>query len=207
MPAYFSMVTTVRKEDNYEDFFARYIECLIDNGYAFKGGYYEAANKSLEELIEINVTKLRENFELGYDASIHNDYKQIVFEYPNLSEVRIFIINDGQGDYYTISLIIPEDEIIEWNGGEPDYDDAFMNGLKKVALDIWSYRNIDNIQTSLELSDGAALPEEMEAGASASIEPFAIVEKEHYHSADSDKYISLEIERGGILIENASISL
>jgi len=207
MPAYFSMVTTVRKEDNYEEFFARFIECLINNGFVFKGGYYEAANKTLEELIEINTERLRENYELGYDASINNDYKQIVFEYPNLSEVRIFIINDGLGDYYTISLIIPEDEIIEWNGGEPDYDDAFMNGLKKVALDIWSYRNVDNIQTSLELSDGAALPEEMEAGASASIEPFAIVEKEHYHSPDSDKYISLEIERGGILIENASISL
>lgn len=207
MPAYFSMVTTVRKEDDYEEFFARYIECLIDNGYAFKSGYYEAANKSLEELIEINVTKLRENFELGYDASIHNDYKQIVFEYPNLSEVRIFIINDGQGDYYTISLIIPEDDIIDRNGGEPDYDDAFMNELKKLAMDIWRYRNVDNIQTELELSDGAALPGEMEAGASASIEPFAIVEKERYHSADSDKYISLEIERGGILIENASISL
>lgn len=115
MPAYFEVnFQYSKKEDTVKTAVEDLYTALIRCGLSFKSGYYEAEHDPMADIIRWNQKKLDENFELGYTKHCSHDYKQVLFDFCGFSEVRVFIHNIKESDSVFFSLIIPEDDFVEW---------------------------------------------------------------------------------------------
>lgn len=153
MPAYFDLEFQYKKSDinssTVKDFFSSLTGC----GLVYKCGYWHSENDSLEEILTWNQAKIQSNFELGYDEHFSNGYKQMLFEFNDFSEVRLFINNESDCDSFSFHLIIPEDDFLDYSA-----DDEVirltdrMNIIKDLAVRMWQAGGMSCIQTSWECS-------------------------------------------------------
>lgn len=194
---------------------------LIRCGLSFKSGYYEAENDSMAAIIRWNQKRLDENFELGYTEHCSHDYKQVLFAFGGFSEVRVFIHNIKESDSVFFTLIIPEDNFVDWevSGTEDcvrtlsDLDIGrvcHLNIIKKrdrmalikdLAVRMWESGSMNSIQTGWEGSDLPARFDELVRGGPPNIQPFCIVPRDivrpEWDCAASP------VGRGGTLLENS----
>lgn len=105
MPAYFSLTFELNKSRNAVGAFC---ETLVHSGPVFKSGYWGFENDSFAGIIAWNQKKLDEDFELGYTEHHSYDYKQMLFDYADFSEVRLFIMNQRRKPVFSFALIVPE---------------------------------------------------------------------------------------------------
>lgn len=215
MPAYFSVRFVCEKKNIYPDLVKDFCESLLAGGFAFLSGYWGSEEDSFADIIAWNQKKLEENYELGFTEHYSHGYKQMLFDYGGYSEVRMFVSNDRDEDVFSFDVIIPEDELIDWNGGAPGYNSEKIAGLERFCQKIWMQAYISTVQTELELSDPAPTAEEIRAGAVPGAEPFAILPKEVWQgfcrrdklSAErndtervSEKYACRNTGRSGVLL-------
>ena len=111
MSAYFSLTFEVNKTYNV---IKNFYNALINSGLIFKSGYFESKDDTYEDIVEWNQKKLDDDFVLGYKEHCSNDYKQLLFNYYDFSEVRLFIMNHREKSSFTFELIVPEEDLIEY---------------------------------------------------------------------------------------------
>ena len=202
MPAYFSLTFELNKNHHaIRDF----CETLIRSGLVFKGGYWGFENDSFEDIITWNQKKLDENFQLGYTEHHSHDYKQMLFDYFDFSEVRLFVMNNRKKRTFTFELIVPEyDLLICTEEKEGKYSVQLkserMEQLKSVAKKIWVGTAVLAIQTGWELSDLPPLAEKIARGMKPQTEPFCIINSS---SLEKEPILVYEyMERSGVLMED-----
>ncbi len=200
MPAYFQLSLSIKKSNLYDDLFRDLTDVLIGAGLEYKCGYWEFEDDRLEDIIVWNSKLLRENFELGYDEHYSHDYKQSYWRFRDFSEVRLYILNESEDDHFEICIIIPEDDLLQWEDGIPFFYPDALDGIKELARRIWVWGVAEVIQTDLELSARVPLYEIAE-GAVPSAEPFAIIPADMYVGAEDDLLNAIPIENNGIMLE------
>lgn len=201
MPAYFSICFQYQKADmtnsTVEDFFSLLTSC----GLVYKSGFFHSKNDDLIDILKWNQKKLQEDFELGYTESYFHDYKQMLFDFYDFSEVRFMVDNIRANSSFSFYLIIPEDDFVEH-----DKTNRFkrleekMEFIKTLAVQMWSRGNMKCIQTVWECSDCVADYKDIIRGAEPSIEPLAIVPDSTYNA--NWKCSCEKIERNGVLLRN-----
>ncbi|MCI9384664.1 MAG: hypothetical protein HFI24_10755 [Lachnospiraceae bacterium] len=107
MPAYFSITFELNKGRDAIDSFCK---TLIHSGLVFKSGYWGFENDSFDDIITWNQNRLDKNFQLGYTEHHSHDYKQMLFDYFNFSEVRLFVMNNRKERTFSFELIVPDQE-------------------------------------------------------------------------------------------------
>ena len=124
----------------------------------------------------------------------------------------MYMLNEREEEEFSFDLIVPEDELIEWNEGKPAYRPDRMEGLRRLAERIWQQPYIYMVQTELELSDPAPTGAEILAGAMPGVEPFAILPKHMWQTycqsqkgtaveGDiSERFVERTTDRGGVLL-------
>ena len=116
MPAYFNMSLVFERKDIKPNFTRDVHNMLHKAGLVFKGGCFDAEKYSLEEILCWNQKHLENNFQLGFSEHYSHGYKQMYFKYGEFSEVRGFWMNNyPEVDEFTLEIIIPEDDILEYN--------------------------------------------------------------------------------------------
>ncbi len=176
MPAYFSLIVSVKKEKLTDNLFKDFVIMLTDSGFKYIGGIREYENARLSDIILWNTNLLSKDFELGYSEDASADYRQIVWKYRRFSSVRLFVCNSKEDDYFTINLIIPESEVtrFNWDSGRPFFRRSVTQGLKNLAVKIYESGIAETIQTGLE-EDEEVSPSDIQAGEMPSVNPFAII--------------------------------
>ena len=176
MPAYFSLIISVKKENLSDNLFKDFVTLLTNNGFKYPGGIREYENSSLSDIIAWNTDLLSKDFELGSSEDASADYRQIVWKYRRFSSVRFFIYNAKEDDYFTFNLIIPESEVTKfnWDSGKPFFRRSVTQGLKNLAVKIYESGIAETIQTGLE-EDEDVSPLDIQAGKMPSVNPFAII--------------------------------
>lgn len=179
MPAYFSVDFQYKKADICS--LSGIYSSLLDCGLKFKRGYYNAQNDSWDEIVAWNQSKFDDDFELGYTEHFSHDYRQMLFDYFDFSEVRFYVSNiQGEG-VFSCHLIIPEDDLIEYTESyNVIRQEGKMKLLEEFAMNMWARGNIACVQTGWECSDCATPISEINKGAEPLIEPFAIIPKALY---------------------------
>ncbi|MBR1772014.1 MAG: hypothetical protein IJ747_08290, partial [Lachnospiraceae bacterium] len=177
MPAYFCVRFICEKKNIYPNMVKDFYESLLAGGFSFLSGYWGSEEDSFEEIAAWNQKKLEANYEPESAEHYSRRYKQILFDYGGFSEVRMYMLNEREEEEFSFDLIVPEDELIEWNEGKPAYRPDRMEGLRRLAERIWQQPYIYMVQTELELSDPAPTGAEILAGAMPGVEPFAILPK------------------------------
>lgn len=182
MPAYFSVEFHYTKKDigNISEIYNALLAC----GLKFKSGYYESENDSWNDIITWNQNKLDDDFELGYEEHYIHDYKQVLFDFYDFSEVRLFILNVHGADEISFHLIVPEDDLI----GKANPCDTMLQAdkmklLEQLAIDMWGYGGICSIQAGWEGSKCGISMDEIINGIEPIVEPFAIVPRHFYREA------------------------
>jgi hypothetical protein len=136
MPAYTTVAFRFVKESR-GVLVQRFYEAFSSEGLAFSHVHPWGCDPklTLEEIIEWNQQKLDEDFELGYDENVSNDYRQILLAGHPFSECRIYVLNGRVS--LAFHCIVPESEITSQN----------CDPILRVADRIWStlpVRNIDS---------------------------------------------------------------
>ncbi len=201
MPAYFSISFELNKSKTaIKDF----CNSLIDAGFVFKSGYWGFENDSFDDIVAWNQDKLDNNFQLGYTEHYSHDYKQMLFDFSDFSEVRLFVTNDRKSSTFEFDLIIPEYDFVEWikNNDKHIPHNKFekMDLLKVIAKTMWNSLEILAIQTAWECSDCPPKAKHISSKIKPQIEPFCIIKE----SSVIDKLGGLPFERvgkNGVLIE------
>lgn len=179
MPAYFSVDFQYKKTEI--NSLSEIYTSLLDCGLKFKSGYYNAQNDSWDEIVAWNQSKFDDDFELGYAEHFSHDYRQMLFDYYDFSEVRFYISNIHGEDVLSCHLIIPEDDLIEYTESyNVIRQEDKMKLLEGFAMNMWTRGNIACIQTGWECSDCSIPINNIVKGAEPLIEPFAIVPKALY---------------------------
>ena len=200
MPAYFSLIFSIRKKKNNKHLFKDFTNLLQENGFVYKCGFMEFESDTLADIVKINTAKLLEDFELGYDEHYSHDYRQCYWEYREFSEVRLFIYNSQEDDYFTFHIIVPEDEVYTYTETYRGFIEPITADLKAFALEAWKRRYITAIQSSLEGSEDVAL-EDIKAGVMPTTDPFSIVPASYLGDARKEGFNYTNIRRKGVLIE------
>lgn len=201
MPAYFSIDLSIKNTDIYEGVYTDFITNLQKEGFRFISGSWEFFDEPIERIIEWNEKKLNENVELAVNEHCSNDYRQIVFDYHNFSEVRMFIVRVEEHNEYVFTIIIPEDELFRFDNGKVTYDPNILTDIKTLITNLWNNKYISAIQTTLELSGEIAHIDELESGVLPSSVPFSIVPKKHINYGIDENYKVYDVARDGVLIE------
>lgn len=182
MPAYFNMSLVFERKDIYSEFTRDVNNLLQKAGLKFKSGYYGAEKYSLEEILSWNQTHLENNFQLAFEEHYSHGYKQMLFVYGEFSEVRGFWMNNyPEEDEITLEIIIPEDDIIEYDGcGKYGYFYKVkeIQMLINASKILWNNKLVKSIQTGLEISDEVISINRLRAGKMPNMHPFAIVSDE-----------------------------
>lgn len=201
MPAYFSIIVSIKKEKLTYNLFKEFVTLLTDNGFRFLGGIREYENASLSDIIDWNTNLLSKDFELGSTEDASMDYRQIVWKYRRFSAVRLFICNSKEDDYFTINLVIPESEATKfnWGSGKPFFRRSVTQGLKNLALKLFKSGIAETIQTCLE-EDEEVSPEDTEAGVMPSVNPFAIIPASYSTAGYGDNIKTKATDGNTILI-------
>ncbi len=171
---------------------------LIDCGLTYKSGYWRSGDDSLEDIIVWNRQQLERNFSLGYTEHYSGGYKQMLFDWEGFSEVRLFINNEAEDDFFSFSLIVPESDLMSCGDDESVSEQKKIEQLQELALGMWSRENLSCIQTRWECSFGAREPGEIERGKAPSTEPFSIIPAGVYK--ESWGYAVGKTERKGLLL-------
>ncbi len=201
MPAYYSITTYINKNKINNHTFEEFINVLQEEGLTFKSGYRGFTDDTITEIIAWNTEKLCKDFSLGFEEHYSNDYKQSIWEYDNLSEVRLYIVNPEESDYFEFVIIIPEDDFIEYKKGYEKYDSKVIRDLKQLAVSIWKLEYVEAIQTAMELSSSEVYVEDIIDGEFPLAEPFAIISEDLLNELYQKKYKIKRIDRNGALIE------
>lgn len=201
MPAYFSLIVSVKKERLTDHSFGDFVSLLTDNGFKYLGGIREYESASLTDIIAWNADLLSRDFELGSTEDASMDYRQIVWKYRRFSAVRLFICNSKEDDYFTINLVIPESEATKfnWDSGKPFFRRSVTQGLKNLALKLFKSGIAETIQTCLE-EDEEVSPADMEAGVMPSVNPFAIIPASYSTAGYGDNIKTKATDGNTILI-------
>lgn len=202
MPAYFSLTFELNKS---QDAVSTFCETLIHSGLVFKSGYWGFENDSFDDIIIWNQKKLDEDFELGYTEHHSHDYKQMLFDFFDFSEVRLFVMNYRKKRTFSFELIVPEDDLLDYTEeNEGKYSvrrkTERMEQLKSVAKKMWVGTAALAIQTGWEESDIPPSAVEIAKGIKPQIEPFCIINSSSYEKEPALVYEY--IERSGVLIED-----
>lgn len=200
MPAYFSINIELNKTNTIIEDFSK---SLLLFGLNFKSGYWGFENDSFAEIIKWNQEKLNNNFQLASNEHHSNDYKQMVFEFLDFTEVRLFIINNTNINTFHYILIIPEDDFIEStlidNKNKISKKYEKMNVIKDLAKQIWiNNKDVLAIQTGWECSDFPPKADMILKDGNPQCEPFCIIQNQNI----SNDYNYEIIGRNGVLIEN-----
>lgn len=199
MPAYFSVEFQYTKKDIGK--IREIYNALLACGLKFKSGYYGSENDSWDDIIAWNQSKFDDDFELGYEEHYSHDFKQILFDFYDFSEVRLFIVNLHGASEISFHLIIPEADLI---GNTKPCDTMMqtdkMKLIKQLAIDMWRHGGICSIQVGWEGSECAVSMEEMINGIKPIAEPFAVVPRALYRSEWGLE--KREIEGDGAFIYN-----
>lgn len=204
MPAYFSINFQYKKSEINTNLVKDFCDSLIQSGLKFQSGFWGFENDTLEDIVSWNQKKLESNFELGFTEHYSNDYKQILFDFYEFSETRVYIFNSSNSNTFGFNLIIPEEDFIEDIELDGKYvtrnwDDR-MKIIEKLLLEMWDREKLSCIQTSWECSDCVTEFSDIIKGVSPLIEPLAIVPKDILNDAwNCDK---LYISRNGVLLQN-----
>lgn len=201
MPAYFSIDFQFQKSDitksTVEDFFSLLTSC----GLVYKSGFWYSENATLIDILKWNQKKLEEDFVLGYTEHYSHDYKQMLFNFYDFSEVRLIVNNFCGNQSFSFYLIIPEDDFVDYdktNGNERLEEK--MEIIKKFAVQMWNCGKMKCIQTAWEYSDCMTDYKDIIRGTEPSIEPFAIVPDNTYNV--KWKCSCEKIARNGVLLRN-----
>ena len=143
MPAYFSIDIQIKKSNIYHGIFRDFVNKLSENGFKFVSGIRSYKEDSLDEIIEWNEAKIKDDYELGYEDTDELDFKQICFDYDAYSEVRLFILNYQDNDYFTIFIIIPENDIIDYSVKGGRIIIGKENRIRKFMCSLWEKDFID----------------------------------------------------------------
>ena len=202
MPAYFSLTFELNKTHHA---IGDFCETFICSGLTFKSGYRGFENDSFEDIMKWNQNKLDENFELGETEHHSHDYKQLLFDYFDFSEVRVFVMNNRKEPTFTFELIVPEYDLIEYVGKENgkysvQIKTERMEQLKSLAKNVWIHSSVLAIQTSWECSSYPPLAKEIAAGIRPQAEPFCILNSSSLKN-ETD-FVLENIERNGVIIQN-----
>lgn len=199
MPAYFSVTFELNKSKTaVRDF----CTALIDAGFIFKSGFWGFEKDSFEDIIVWNQTKLDENFQLGCAEHHSHDFKQMLFDFADFSEVRLYITNDKKTSTFNFHLIIPEKDLVELprqKEQSPYHKTEKMELLKILAKHMWKNTEILAIQTEWEYSDSTPKAKNISKKIKPQAEPFCIIK-----NSPIVKKLSLlfeKVERNGVLIE------
>ena len=201
MPTYFSISFELNKS---QTAVKEFCAAVIDAGLVFKSGYWGFENDSFDDIVAWNQNKLDNNFQLGYTEHYSHNFKQMLFDFSDFTEVRLFIMNDKKSSTFEFHLIIPEDDFVEWTktNGEyiPHHKFEKMNLLKTFAKILWNSIEILAIQTAWECSDYPPKAKHISSKTKPQIEPFCIIRE----SSIIDK-LGLPFEKvgqNGVLIED-----
>ena len=205
MPAYLSISFVCAKKNMHPKTVHDFCYGLLENGFTFLSGYWGYEEDSLSDIIAWNQTKLEENFEPGRTEPVSRRYKQILFAYGGFSEVRMFVLNCREEETFSFEIILPEDELIRWKKGIPEYDEEKIDGLVGLCEKLWQQPYVRVIQTELELSDPAPSMEEIKNGAMPGVEPFAILPKAVWtrlreKENGSREYVCSDIPGDGVVL-------
>ena len=202
MPAYFSLTIELYKDRHV---ISTFCENLVHSGLVFKSGYWGFENDSFDDIITWNQTKLNENFQLGYTEHHSHDYKQMLFDYFEFSEVRLFVMNNRKKNTFSFELIVPEDDLLDYTEeNEESYSVQLkpkrMEQLKSIAKKMWVSTDILAIQTGWEASGLPPSAGKIAMGIKPQTEPFCII---HSSSFEKIPVLTYEyMERSGVLIED-----
>ena len=183
MPAYFSIDFQYKKSDlcssTVEDFFDKLIFC----GLSYKSGFWNSEKDSLEEILVWNQRKLEENFQLGYTEHYSHNYKQMLFDFHDFSEVRLIVTNSNISKSFSFYLIIPEDDFVEYDDMEKCKRLTHkMELVEELAFSMWKTGDMCCIQTAWECSDCVTDIFDIIKGTEPSVEPFAIIPENTYYT-------------------------
>lgn len=202
MPAYFSLTFELNKGQGAIDSFCK---ALVHSGLVFKSGYRGFENDSFDDIITWNQDKLDKNFQLGYTEHHSQDYKQMLFDYFNFSEVRLFVMNSKKEHTFSYELIVPEYDLLNYikeNDGTYSVEQKTerMQQLISVAKKMWVCTDILAVQTGWEGSNVPPSADEIAKGIKPQMEPFCIINSSSFKK---ELILTYEyIERNGILIED-----
>lgn len=202
MPAYFGVYFELEKG---KGAISAFCKPLIRSGFAFKSGYWGFENDSFDDIIAWNQDKLDSNFELGYTEHHSHGYKQMLFDYSSFTEVRLFILNNPEKHTFSYSLIVPENDLVDFTR-ESDGTYSIerrtekMAQLVSVAKKMWAYTDIVSVQTGWECSDFPPSADEIANGIQPQAEPFCIINSDLFKKAGLPAACEC-IERNGVLFE------
>ncbi len=202
MPAYFSIVFEMKKSKTaIRDF----CTALISAGTTFKSGYWGFESDSFDNIVKWNQNKLDENFVLGFSEHHSHDFKQMLLDFSDFSEVRLHILNDKKTATFSFHLIIPEDDFVEWVPNGEAYSSIRkiekMDLIKNLAKSIWCKTAVLAIQTAWECSYCPPMVKKISNKIPPQAEPFCIIP-----ASPVVEELGLpfeKLERKGVLIEDS----
>lgn len=200
MPTYFSIDFQYRRADLCKTTVNDFFKNLTDCGLVYKSGFWHSKNDGLNDILIWNQKKLEDNFELGYTEHYSHDYKQMLFDFRDFSEVRLIMQNIPEKGSFTFCLIIPEDDFIEYNDtGKYKRLEHKMQIVEDFACHMWEVGDMSCIQSFWECS-GCYDISDIIKGDEPSFEPFAIVPANTYRTKWN---CSCEmIGRDGVILKN-----
>ena len=201
MPAYFSIDISIKGDDIYDGIYSDLLDILRKENLNFQSGVWEFIDEPFDKIITWNEQKISQRFELSYDEKKANDYRQIFLDYNGFSEVRLIIMYDGRHDEFIFSIIMLEDELLQWDNGALTYNPHILQDLRKIITNIWNWKCVSAIQTTLELSGNISSIEDLEKGNKPSVFPFAVIPTTYIKYNFSDKEKVNYICRDGVFIE------
>ena len=203
MPAYLSLIMEFSRAELDLDNMKELLAYIRHAGLEFKSG--TGRSDTIEDIMNWNQQKLEEDYELGYDEDVSNDYKQMCFNYGGFFFFLGFITNEApvRGEYI-FSLLIPEDEVLMEKN---TYKKEAVDKLKAIASKLWILPKTRTMQTELELGEGIAPEMDIREGASPSACPFAIVSEKQFGRMDTANYNAEHIEYGGVILTPKDVKL
>ena len=110
MPAYTTIACSFDKIDRAR-LVREFYDAFFGEDVTFKGVLVWGCDPdlSLDQIVEWNQSKLDDNFILGHDQHVENDYRQIILEVEPFSECRLILFNWDSG--LSFHCIAPEYEI------------------------------------------------------------------------------------------------
>lgn len=201
MPAYFSMTIQMRAEQLTNSYVMQMYSSIIEFGYSFKGGYWFHEDATYAEIVDWNQRKLDQGFRLGDTEHGSHDYMHILFDAKEYEVMRGFWMY--MGDEVAFELIVPECEVLNFEGGWAIRQDK-IEPLQKLGVHIWGKGLADAIQTSFEGDGGCYNLVHVLKQEKIMIHPFAIISADIAAGFDSQNFegkVLSEIGNDGIFIK------
>lgn len=153
MPAYFSISVQFERKELYPSFVKDLYSVLENAGLKFKSGYKWCEKENLNEITEWNRKLLEQNFRLGFTEHYTHDYKQVLFDHGDYSEIRGFFLNNyPQDNLFVFEIIVPESDIMEAEGSGVFIKEK-IEEWTGIAKEIWTFEPVRAIQMGPEDSD------------------------------------------------------